>query len=193
MYDGANPYADFDGSGSLTYRYLFGPAVDMILARMDASDDVAWYLTDHLGSVRDIADLTGTVIDHIQYDSFGNILSETNPTAGDRFKFTGREYDEATAQYYYRARYYDPAVGRFIAEDPLRLAAGDANLYRYVRNQPTANTDPSGMSGGMDGGSGGMIPPYNDPLEDNPLHARQERLELRKNRPFDSDGCVRSG
>ncbi|NEZ55017.1 RHS repeat-associated core domain-containing protein, partial [Adonisia turfae] len=45
---------------------------------------------------------------------------------------------------YYRARYYDPVVGRFISEDPLSFNAGDANLYRYVFNSPTNYTDPSG-------------------------------------------------
>ena len=145
VYDGVNPYADFDGSGTLTERYLYGPAVDMILARLDDAGDVAWYLTDHLGTVRDLADPTGTVIDHIQYDSFGNVLSETNPDAGDRFKFTGREFDSETGLYYYRARYYDPSTGRFLGEDPLGFAAGDQNLFRYVFNIPTNYTDPTGL------------------------------------------------
>ncbi len=158
VYDGANPYADFDGSGQLTVRYLYGPAVDMILARLEADGDLAWYLTDHLGTVRDIADPSGNVIDHIQYDSFGNVLSETDPAAGDRFKFTGREYDEATGQYYYRARYYDPATGRFTGEDPLRFQAGDANLYRYVGNGVTSAIDPSGLEE--------ILPPPGLPRED---------------------------
>ena len=143
-YDGVNPYADFDGSGNLTYRYLYGPAVDMILGRFSASGTTAWYLADHLGTVRDIASKTGTVLDHIKYDSFGRVLSESNPSNGDRFKFTGRELDSATGQYYYRARYYDAAVGRFLSEDPIGFAAGDANLARYVRNSATNYTDPTG-------------------------------------------------
>ena len=52
----------FDGSGNLTSRYLYGPAVDMILARMSGAGAVAWHLTDQLGSVRDIANPAGTVI-----------------------------------------------------------------------------------------------------------------------------------
>jgi len=150
VYDGANPYADFDGSGSLTERYLYGPAVDMIMARLDDAGDLAWYLTDHLGTVRDLADTTGTVIDHIQYDSFGNVLSETNPDAGDRFKFTGREYDSETGLYYYRARYYESEAGRFISNDPIGFEAGDANFFRYVGNGPTNATDPSGLQGLFD-------------------------------------------
>ncbi|HID22390.1 MAG TPA: hypothetical protein EYP14_08305, partial [Planctomycetaceae bacterium] len=62
-----------------------------------------------------------------------------------RFKFTGREYDAETALYYYRARYYDAAIVRFLSEDPIGLQAGDANLYRYVGNTPTSSTDPHGL------------------------------------------------
>jgi RHS repeat-associated protein len=56
----------------------------------------------------------------------------------------GRELDRETGLYYYRARYYDPKVGRFISEDPIGFSAGDTNLYRYVGNNPTNYTDPTG-------------------------------------------------
>lgn len=58
---------------------------------------------------------------------------------------TGREWDKETGLYYYRARYYDPMEGRFISKDPIGFRGGDANLYGYVRNNPTNLTDPSGM------------------------------------------------
>nr|BAL54470.1 hypothetical conserved protein [uncultured Planctomycetota bacterium] len=86
------------------------------------------------------------VSDEITYDSFGNALSETNPAAGNRFKFTARELDAALSLYYYRARWYDPQLGRFLAEDPLSFSAGDANLYRYVFNNPLRYVDPTGLS-----------------------------------------------
>jgi len=115
------------------------------MAGLAEAEGVRWYLSDHLGTVRDLADSAGEVIDHIAYDSFGNVLSETSPAAGDRFRFTGREFDAATGQYYYRARYYDGRIGRFTSEDPLGLAAGDVNLYRYVSNRPTVLTDGLGL------------------------------------------------
>jgi RHS repeat-associated protein len=155
VYDGtsadANPYADFNSSGSLTERYLFGAGVvtgavvDEILARTSAGGTTAWYLTDNLGSVRDIVNTSGTVIDHIVYDSFGNIVTETNAANGDRFKFAGMEWDAAIAQYYDHARWYGPVMGRFTREDPTGLGAGDPDLYRYVGNEPTDSIDPSGL------------------------------------------------
>jgi YD repeat-containing protein len=84
VYDGINPYADFDNSGSLTNRYLYGPAVDQVLARFSAAGTIAWYLADQLGSVRDLANQSGTVIDHIKYDSFSKVISESQPANGDR-------------------------------------------------------------------------------------------------------------
>ena len=137
VYDGAssfaNPYADFNSSGTLLTRYLYGEAINEVLARTSSGGSTAWYLTDQLGTVRDVVDSTGTVIDHVIYDSYGNVTSETNSTNGDRFKFTGREYDATTGTYYYRARYYGPVVGRFVSLDPIDFEANDTNLHRYVR------------------------------------------------------------
>jgi RHS repeat-associated protein len=61
-----------------------------------------------------------------------------------RYGYTGREQDGETGLDYYRARYYDASNGRFISEDPLGFGAGDGNLTRYVGNNPTNFTDPSG-------------------------------------------------
>ncbi len=141
----ANPYADFNGSGNLTMRYLDGLAVDELFARTSASGGLAWYLTDQLGSVTDVVNSSGTDIDHIVYDPYGNIVTETNASNGDRFKFAGMEYDSTTGIYYDHARYYNAAIGRFIGQDPEGFAGGDTDLYRYVGNAPTIGTDPSGM------------------------------------------------
>jgi RHS repeat-associated protein len=145
-YDGANAYADFDGSNALKARYLDGPAVDFLLARTDAAGGTAWYLPDRLGSVRNVADTSGTLTNTVTYDSYGKVLSDS-AGGGDRFKFTGREYDAGTGLYDYRARSYDPATGRFTTRDPIGFAAGDPNLQRYVGNSPSNATDPSGLAG----------------------------------------------
>lgn len=145
VYDANHVWADFDAVGNMTARYLFGEQVDQILARWRPGEGVAFHLTDHLGSVRDIVNSAGVLMNTIDYDSFGNILTQTNPAAGDRYTYTGREWDAAIGLYHYRARWYDAGTGRFLSQDPLGFSAGDVNLYRYVFNQPTGLTDPSGQ------------------------------------------------
>ena len=65
------------------------------------------------GSVRDIVSSSGSELDHVVYDSFGNIVTETNASNGDRFKFAGMQYDSTTGQYYDHARNYGSLIGRF--------------------------------------------------------------------------------
>jgi RHS repeat-associated protein len=146
VYDGGNAWSDFNSSNTQTVRYLYGRALDQLYARVDATNNIAFYLTDLVGSVRDIVTPAGSLLDHIKYDSFGNILFENAPAAGDRFKYTSREYDAATNLYYYRARYYDSATGRFLGQDPLKFDGGDTNLQRYVGNVVTTRNDPTGFN-----------------------------------------------
>jgi RHS repeat-associated protein len=111
------------------------------------------FLTDQnfsvaiLKPVRMLLDNQGNVVNEITYDSFGNVTTQTNAGTSFRFSYTGRELDSETGQYYYRARYYDSSVGRFISEDPIGFEAGDSNVYRYVGNNPLFYVDPSGFCG----------------------------------------------
>ncbi|NOT59709.1 MAG: RHS repeat-associated core domain-containing protein, partial [Acidobacteria bacterium] len=79
-------------------------------------------------------------VNSFSYDAFGNSVS----SSATRYGFTGREADAETGLMYYRARFYDPVVGRFISEDPIGLAGG-INLYGYVGNDPQNGTDPLGL------------------------------------------------
>lgn len=81
---------------------------------------------------------------HITYDTFGRVLGQTNPAAGDRFLFQGREWDAASGLYFFRARRYDPTTGQFVSEDSAGFTAGDTNLRRFVGNAPNRYTDPTG-------------------------------------------------
>jgi RHS repeat-associated protein len=124
-------FADFGrdadtGDWSLTSRYLYGSQVDQILARWDAqSGNTSFHLADHQGSVRQNVDgSTGIVVNEITYDAFGNILSESNPTAGDRFKYTAREWDQLVGLRYHRARWIDPVVAQWLNPDPISFASG---------------------------------------------------------------------
>jgi RHS repeat-associated protein len=138
-------YADISSTGSIVTRRMYLDATDALFARItQAGGAVAWYLTDHLGSVTGLLNNSNTLIDGLVYDAFGNVTNETSPSNGDRYAFTGRERDVETGLQYNRARWYDPSTGRWITQDPLGFDAGDSNLYRYVNNQPEIATDPSG-------------------------------------------------
>jgi RHS repeat-associated protein len=141
LYDGQDIALVVGNAGTITERYLYGSGVDNVLSK-EANGQVTWSLGDKQGSIVDLVNEQGAILNHFVYDSFGN---RTGTTSADfRFGYTGRELDAETGLYYYRARYYDSAVGRFISEDPIGFSAGDTNLYRYVSNSPTNYTDPSG-------------------------------------------------
>ena len=166
-YDGSQILLRFDGptTNDLVDRYLWAPTVDLLLSDEKLTGpstpgDIYWALGDNLNTVRDTARYdpqtdTTSIADHRVLDAFGNITSETDPAAGTRVAYTGRDWDPDVGLYYYRARWYDPATGRFLSEDPLGFAGQDTNLQRYVGNSPTNRTDPTGHSGGSGGGGGG--------------------------------------
>jgi RHS repeat-associated protein len=81
------------------------------------------------------------------YDSFGNLVASSGSITNS-FRYTGREFDTETGLYYYRARYYDSASGRFLDEDPLGFGGGDVNFYGYVGQHPTMLIDPLGLKPG---------------------------------------------
>ena len=146
-YDGGNVVLVFDGQNgnSVEHRYFHGPGVDQIFADEDALGEVLWALTDHQGSVRDWIDETGSIEHHTQFDSFGNIVAPADPSTVPTYAFTGREWDADAEMYYYRARWYDPAIGKFVGDDPSGFDAGDSNLQRYVGNNAANSLDPSGL------------------------------------------------
>ncbi|GAB6184548.1 RHS repeat domain-containing protein [Thermopirellula anaerolimosa] len=127
--------------------------MDQILAEEEVDggtpDLVAWTLADHLNTVRDIAKYdpqtdTTTVVNHLVYDAFGNITSESNPAVDSLFLFTARPFDLDTGLQNNLNRWYDPRVGRWLSEDPMGFAAG-INLCEYVGNAPVYHTDPYGL------------------------------------------------
>ena len=144
VYDGDHIALVFDGDDNQTHRYLHGPKIDQVLAEETTDGETRWALADHQGSVRDVIENQGTVLNHIIYDSFGQVINQSNSTVYFRYGYTGRELDQESGRYFYRARYYDPGVGRFISEDPVGFDAGDANLYRYVFNSSPNYVDPTG-------------------------------------------------
>jgi len=148
----------FDSTGpggpaaaDLSHRYLWGDAVDQIFADESVADlatpgEVLWPLTDHQNTVRDVARYDGatattTVVNHVVYDTFGRIESETNAAVDHLFAYTGRALDVATGSQNHKGRWYEPSIGRWLSEDQIP----DANLYRYVGNNPWSGVDPEGL------------------------------------------------
>ncbi|HWZ44719.1 MAG TPA: RHS repeat-associated core domain-containing protein [Candidatus Saccharimonadales bacterium] len=144
VYDGANLIQESDQAGNLVAHYIQGPGIDQPLAayRGAASE---FYEADGLGSITSLTTTSGAVNQSYSFDSFGNTFSTTGAFV-QPFRYTGREWDAETGLYYYRARYYDAAIGRFLGEDPVRFDAGSPNFYAYVGNSPTNAVDPSGLA-----------------------------------------------
>jgi YD repeat-containing protein len=89
-FDGDTAWAQLNGSKQLQVRYLYLNGYDQPFARITAAGVATWYLTDHLGSIRDLQDNTsGLIVDHVNYDAYGNVTSESQPANGDNFKWTG--------------------------------------------------------------------------------------------------------
>ena len=144
LYDGPQLIAELAG-GSIDTTYLTGLAIDEMLARhTDAG--ARTYLTDALGSVIGQTGEDQSAIGWYAYSPYGEVVAigedEANPV-----QYTGREND-ASGLYYYRARYYDPVLKRFISEDPIGLDGG-INTHAYVQGNPVSYIDPEGLRGSL--------------------------------------------
>jgi len=103
---------------------------------------VYYYHFDGLGSIAGLSSASGGLVERYSYDVFGK--PDTTSSVGNPYLFTGRRYDTETGLYYYRARYYNPQIGRFMQPDPIGYFAG-LNLYTYCENGPTIWIDPLGL------------------------------------------------
>lgn len=138
-YDGQDVILDQNSSGAQT-TYINGPGIDNKL-KQTSNGTSSYFLQDRIGSVTAITDASGTVTSSATYDGYGR---QTGPL-DTRYSYTGRELDSEIGLLFYRARWYDPTLGRFIGEDPIGFAGGTPNLYEYVHNNPLLFNDPSGL------------------------------------------------
>jgi RHS repeat-associated protein len=146
LYDGYNLIQTSDDRWQMIANFIYDGQIDHPVC-MIWKGKIFYYLLDLLGSVIALADESGEIVAEYEYDAWGNILKE----AGDipnPFRFTGREWDAESGLYYYRTRYYDPSLGRFISRD----AAGrnpfnkqKLNKYVYVCDNPQSYIDPFGL------------------------------------------------
>jgi RHS repeat-associated protein len=128
-------------AGADVIRYVHGPGIDDVLAGTTNGADVTYYLADHLGSVVQETNASAQVVLTREYDPWGLPL-QGGAVSG--FGFTGREWDAESQLHFYRARHYEPRLGRFISTDPIGLLGG-INLQAYATNQPVNLIDPSGL------------------------------------------------
>lgn len=145
----------FDGTtaGDLSHRYAWNPAaVDQLLADENALNEILWSLNDHLGTTRDLAEYedgpdTPSIVNHRFFDSFGNLVNQTNGSITILIGFTGRPFDDSTGLQNNTTRWYMPDLGTWMSEDWIGFLGQDTNIGRYVRNAPTAMTDADGLVG----------------------------------------------
>jgi RHS repeat-associated protein len=158
--------ADFSG----TTRYLHGPGIDEPLSL--TRNGATWYYhSDGLGSIVALSNNHGIAAEKYGYDAFGNRKPGIH-LISQPYTYTGREWDKETGLYYYRARYYDPSVGRFISKDPIGFAGGDVNLYGYVSNNPVNWVDPWGLTANC--------PPHEDGIVSNNGFVRYGSNSIRR-------------
>ena len=150
VYDQEDILFEFDENDQIKARYTHGPGIDEPISVDRDTDgdgvlDVTYYYhKDGLGSITTITDTSGNVVQTYVYDTFGKIVQQTG-SVENVYTYTGREWDAEAGLYYYRARYYDPTLGRFINGDPIGFAGGDVNFYVYVQNNPVNFVDPFGL------------------------------------------------
>lgn len=140
LYDGAQAIAELKGS-SLDTLYHTGLAIDEVLARYAPLGNKT-LLTDALMSVIAQANDDQSIGNFYAYSPYGEATT-LGPDEGNALQYTGREND-GTGLYYYRARYYDPMLKRWLSEDPIGMDGG-LNLYAYVGGNPISRTDPLGL------------------------------------------------
>ena len=157
IYDGQlNPVAELDGTGAVVSTFVYGSKTN-IPDYMEKSGVVYRIISDHLGSpLLIINSINGSIIQQIEYDEFGNILTDTNP-GFQPFGFAGGIYDQQSKLTRYGARDYDASIGRWTSKDLIRFNKGNLNFYGYVANDPINWVDENGFWRVAFGGRGSFF------------------------------------
>ena len=141
--DHLNPIAELDGSNQLVSRFIYGSKINVpdYMVRGGVTYRI---ISDHLGSPRLVVNTAdGTVVQRMDYDTWGNVINDTNP-GFQPFGFAGGIYDLHTQLMRFGARDYDAVTARWASKDPIRFNGGDSNLFGYVLGDPVNLIDPDG-------------------------------------------------
>jgi RHS repeat-associated protein len=104
-------------------------------------------ISDHLGSPRLVVNVAdGSIVQRLDYDEFGRVLSDTNP-GFQPFGFAGGIYDTDTGLVRFGARDYSAETGRWLSKDPILFEGDGENVYEYIVNDPINQNDPMGLRG----------------------------------------------
>ena len=170
LYDGDRIIEEQGAFEETEATYVFGLYIDEVLnMRRDvdgsSTPEDYFYHSDDLHSVMAITGADGSIVERFEYDDFGAVTivdSAGDPldesSADAPWFFTGRQLDPETGLYYYRARFLNPASGRFVTRDPIGMwsdAVNFGNGLAYAANDPTTWTDPLGLVASFDTCVGG--------------------------------------
>jgi len=126
----------------------FNYADDRVPYSMEYLGQTYYLIYDRVGSLRAVVNSNGLIIKRIDYDSFGNVILDTDPSLKVPIGFAGGLYDSDTGLVRFGVRDYDPSIGRWTAKDPIDFAGGDVNVYGYVGNNPVKWIDQWGLVSG---------------------------------------------
>jgi RHS repeat-associated protein len=159
-YDSANLIEETNSGGTAVARYAQGLNVDEPLGML-RNGGSSYYDADGLGSITSLTNSSGGLAQTYSFDSLGR-LTNSSGSLTNPFRFIGRELDDETGLYFFRARYFDSQIGRFISEDPIGFAGGDIDVYRYSMNSSVNLDDPFGLTAAPPGLPGCSKAAYQD-------------------------------
>ncbi|MCD0462258.1 RHS repeat-associated core domain-containing protein [Roseiconus lacunae] len=143
-------YTSGTSPSSPTYTYVWGSYIDELVVR-DGTGGLRYYHRNQQYSVNALTDSSGGIVERYAYDAYGGLsvfdgsgAARTATAEGNRYTYTGREWDDELSLYHYRARMYDPVSGRFLGRDPIGYVGARIEIYAYCNSNPVAYVDFNG-------------------------------------------------